>query len=107
MFALLAHGATAAQAEADVQAAFARIAAANPDEYERVTDVCYHGTVHGTRSALSRMLPLDGVKPGRANSSAMTMQTSSTDVTQGPAALRPQGPPSQARRGGVAISDRL
>jgi short-subunit dehydrogenase len=30
-----------------------------PEEYRRVTDVCYHGTVHGTISALKRMLPRD------------------------------------------------
>ena len=30
-----------------------------PDEYERATDVTYHGTVWGTRSALKRMLPRD------------------------------------------------
>lgn len=30
-----------------------------PDEYERVTDVCYHGQVNGTRAALRRMLPRD------------------------------------------------
>jgi NAD(P)-dependent dehydrogenase (short-subunit alcohol dehydrogenase family) len=30
-----------------------------PEEYRRVTDVCYHGTVHGTMSALKRMLPRD------------------------------------------------
>ncbi|MDE3725074.1 SDR family oxidoreductase [Nocardiopsis sp. N85] len=30
-----------------------------PHEYERVTDVCYHGYVHGTRIALERMLPRD------------------------------------------------
>lgn len=30
-----------------------------PHEYRRVTDVCYHGTVYGTRSALKRMLPRD------------------------------------------------
>lgn len=30
-----------------------------PDEYKRVTDVCYHGTVYGTMSALKRMLPRD------------------------------------------------
>jgi NAD(P)-dependent dehydrogenase (short-subunit alcohol dehydrogenase family) len=28
-----------------------------PDEYKRVTDVCYHGQVFGTRSALKRMKP--------------------------------------------------
>ncbi len=30
-----------------------------PDEYRRVTDVTYLGQVHGTRSALKRMLPRD------------------------------------------------
>ncbi len=30
-----------------------------PDEYRRATDVTYHGTVWGTRSALKRMLPRD------------------------------------------------
>lgn len=30
-----------------------------PEEYRRVTDVCYHGTVHGTMTALKRMLPRD------------------------------------------------
>lgn len=30
-----------------------------PAEYTRVTDVCYHGYVHGTRIALERMLPRD------------------------------------------------
>jgi NADP-dependent 3-hydroxy acid dehydrogenase YdfG len=30
-----------------------------PEEYHRVTDVCYHGYVHGTRTALDRMLPRD------------------------------------------------
>jgi NAD(P)-dependent dehydrogenase (short-subunit alcohol dehydrogenase family) len=30
-----------------------------PDEYRRVTDVNYHGYVHGTRSALKRMIPRD------------------------------------------------
>ncbi|MEU9396717.1 SDR family oxidoreductase [Streptomyces sp. NPDC048324] len=29
------------------------------DEYQRVTDVTYHGFVHGTRAALKRMLPRD------------------------------------------------
>lgn len=38
---------------------FAEFLDVEPDEYERVTDVCYHGTVHGTRSALKRMLPRD------------------------------------------------
>lgn len=30
-----------------------------PEEYHRVTDVCYHGYVHGTQTALERMLPRD------------------------------------------------
>lgn len=30
-----------------------------PTEFQRVTDVCYHGTVNGTRSALTRMMPRD------------------------------------------------
>lgn len=30
-----------------------------PEEYERATDVTYHGTVWGTRAALKRMLPRD------------------------------------------------
>ena len=30
-----------------------------PEEFRRVTDVTYHGYVHGTRSALARMLPRD------------------------------------------------
>lgn len=30
-----------------------------PEEYRRVTDVCYHGFVHGTLSALRRMWPRD------------------------------------------------
>lgn len=30
-----------------------------PSEYHRVTDVSYHGYVHGTRAALERMLPRD------------------------------------------------
>lgn len=38
---------------------FAEITDIEPDEYERVTDVCYHGQVHGTRAALKRMLPRD------------------------------------------------
>jgi short-subunit dehydrogenase len=36
---------------------FAEFQDIEPDEYERVTDVVYHGTVNGTRSALRRMLP--------------------------------------------------
>ncbi|WP_082376488.1 SDR family oxidoreductase [Nocardiopsis sp. NRRL B-16309] len=31
----------------------------SPEEYHRVTDVCYHGYVHGTRAALDRMMPRD------------------------------------------------
>ena len=38
---------------------FAEFPDIEPDEYERVTDVCYHGTVHGTRAALRRMMPRD------------------------------------------------
>jgi NAD(P)-dependent dehydrogenase (short-subunit alcohol dehydrogenase family) len=38
---------------------FARFVDIEPDEYRRVTDVNYHGYVHGTRAALSRMLPRD------------------------------------------------
>lgn len=30
-----------------------------PEEYERATDVCYHGYVNGTRAALARMVPRD------------------------------------------------
>ncbi|MFW6353222.1 MAG: SDR family oxidoreductase [Verrucomicrobiota bacterium] len=30
-----------------------------PEEYRRVTDVCYHGCVHGTLAALRRMKPRD------------------------------------------------
>ncbi|ADH69953.1 MULTISPECIES: SDR family oxidoreductase [Nocardiopsis] len=30
-----------------------------PEEYRRVTDVCYHGYVYGTQAALERMLPRD------------------------------------------------
>lgn len=30
-----------------------------PDEYRRVTDVTYHGTVYGTMAALRRMIPRD------------------------------------------------
>ena len=29
------------------------------DEFQRITDVTYHGVVHGTRAALKRMLPRD------------------------------------------------
>ena len=38
---------------------FAEFLDIDPEEYERVTDVCYHGQVYGTRSALKRMLPRD------------------------------------------------
>lgn len=38
---------------------FARFEDIEPDEYRRVTDVCYHGFVHGTRAALDRMKPRD------------------------------------------------
>ena len=38
---------------------FAEFTDIEPDEYRRVTDVCYHGTVYGTMSALKRMLPRD------------------------------------------------
>ena len=38
---------------------FAEFMDVEPDEYRRVTDVCYHGQVHGTRAALKRMLPRD------------------------------------------------
>src|SRR3954451_17391780 len=31
----------------------------DPDEFRRVTDVTYHGTVYGTMAALERMLPRD------------------------------------------------
>ncbi|MFW6641597.1 SDR family oxidoreductase [Nocardiopsis algeriensis] len=41
---------------ASVMAQFTEIA---PEEYHRVTDVCYHGYVHGTWAALERMLPRD------------------------------------------------
>ncbi|WP_160051153.1 SDR family oxidoreductase [Nocardiopsis sp. FR26] len=46
-----------------VNCAFATVIApfmdVEPEEYHRVTDVCYHGYVHGTRAALQRMLPRD------------------------------------------------
>ncbi|WP_017571079.1 SDR family oxidoreductase [Nocardiopsis halotolerans] len=46
-----------------VNCAFATIIApfmkVEPEEYHRVTDVCYHGYVHGTQAALERMLPRD------------------------------------------------
>ncbi len=38
---------------------FARFMDIEPDEFRRVTDVNYHGYVHGTRAALRRMLPRD------------------------------------------------
>ena len=38
---------------------FAEFKDIEPDEYERVTDVCYHGQVYGTMAALRRMLPRD------------------------------------------------
>lgn len=38
---------------------FGEIIDVEPDEYRRVTDVCYHGTVYGTMSALKRMIPRD------------------------------------------------
>jgi len=38
---------------------FARFMDIEPEEYRRVTDVCYHGFVNGTRAALRRMLPRD------------------------------------------------
>jgi len=38
---------------------FARFTDISAEEYERVTDVNYHGFVNGTRSALARMLPRD------------------------------------------------
>ncbi|CAL9475329.1 Fatty acyl-CoA reductase [Nocardiopsis dassonvillei] len=41
---------------ASVIAPFTRTA---PEEYERATDVCYHGYVNGTRTALAGMLPRD------------------------------------------------
>ncbi|WP_285729213.1 SDR family oxidoreductase [Nocardiopsis sp. ATB16-24] len=46
-----------------VNCAFATVIApfmeVEPEEYRRVTDVTYHGYVHGTRAALERMLPRD------------------------------------------------
>jgi NAD(P)-dependent dehydrogenase (short-subunit alcohol dehydrogenase family) len=36
---------------------FARFRDVAPDEYQRVTDVTYHGFVNGTRAALVRMVP--------------------------------------------------
>ncbi|MEU5432114.1 SDR family oxidoreductase [Streptomyces sp. NPDC020719] len=38
---------------------FAPFGEITPDEYQRVTDVTYLGAVHGTRAALSRMVPRD------------------------------------------------
>ena len=38
---------------------FSPIVEITPQEFRRVTDVTYHGTVHGTMSALRRMLPRD------------------------------------------------
>src|ERR671930_535993 len=38
---------------------FSRFWEIEPDEYRRATEVTYLGTVHGTRSALKRMLPRD------------------------------------------------
>jgi len=38
---------------------FARFTDIEPEEFERVTDVTYHGYVNGTRAALARMLPRD------------------------------------------------
>jgi len=38
---------------------FARFVDVEPEEFERVTDVTYHGFVNGTRAALRRMLPRD------------------------------------------------
>ncbi len=44
-----------------VNAAFASVIApfseVEPEEFQRVTDVSYHGYVHGTRAALERMAP--------------------------------------------------
>jgi NAD(P)-dependent dehydrogenase (short-subunit alcohol dehydrogenase family) len=38
---------------------FAFFVDVEPEEFRRVTDVTYHGYVHGTRAALRRMLPRD------------------------------------------------
>jgi NAD(P)-dependent dehydrogenase (short-subunit alcohol dehydrogenase family) len=38
---------------------FALFTEIEPDEFERVTDVTYHGYVNGTRAALRRMVPRD------------------------------------------------
>ena len=40
-------------------AVFAPFTETSPEEFHRVTDVVYHGYVHGTRAALRRMLPRD------------------------------------------------
>jgi NAD(P)-dependent dehydrogenase (short-subunit alcohol dehydrogenase family) len=53
-----------------VFAPFAEIA---PDEFRRVTEVTYLGTVHGTMAALERMRPRDRgtiVQVGSANTPA-------------------------------------
>jgi NAD(P)-dependent dehydrogenase (short-subunit alcohol dehydrogenase family) len=36
---------------------FARVMDVHPEEYRRVTDVTYHGVVHGSQAALRRMIP--------------------------------------------------
>lgn len=38
---------------------FAPVTEIEPDEFKRVTDVCYLGAVYGTKAALKRMLPRD------------------------------------------------
>ncbi len=38
---------------------FSPLARMTPDEFRRVTDTTYHGTVYGTMAALKRMLPRD------------------------------------------------
>ncbi|MBI1182240.1 MAG: SDR family NAD(P)-dependent oxidoreductase [Alphaproteobacteria bacterium] len=38
---------------------FSRFVEMSPEDYHRVTDVTYHGQVHGTLAALKRMLPRD------------------------------------------------
>lgn len=38
---------------------FGELAVLGPEEFRRVTDVVYHGTVYGTMTALRRMLPRD------------------------------------------------
>lgn len=40
-------------------AVFAEFVDTTPEEYQRVTDVVYHGQVYGTMAALKRMLPRD------------------------------------------------